>query len=155
MVQWATGSIGRESIRAFAINPTFELVGVYVTSPDKVGRDAGQLAGIDALGVAATNDIETILELAADCVHYAPLHADVDDMCRILRAGTNIVTPVGFVFPTALEGDVATQARISVRRRCELAPRDGHPSRLLRRPAPTDVRAPLPAHRQDHRAGGR
>ena len=109
VVQWATGSIGRQSILAFAANPTFELVGVYVTTRGKVGKDAGELAGTDALGVTATDDIDTILELAADCVHYAPLHADVDDMCRILRAGTNIVTPVGFVFPTALEGDVAAR----------------------------------------------
>ena len=42
-----------------------------------------------------------ILALGADCVHYAPLHADLDDLCRILRSGTNVVTPVGFVYPTA------------------------------------------------------
>jgi hypothetical protein len=33
-------------------------------------------------------------------VHYAPLHADVETLCRILRSGTNVVTPVGFVYPT-------------------------------------------------------
>jgi hypothetical protein len=109
VVQWATGSIGRQAIRAFATNPTFELVGVYVTSADKVGKDAGQLAGIDPIGVTAVGDIESILELDADCIHYAPLHADVDDMCRILAAGTNIVTPVGFVFPSALAGDVSAR----------------------------------------------
>ena len=106
VVQWATGSIGAQAIRAFAANPTFDLVGVFVTSAAKVGKDAGELAGIHRLGVAATDDVEAILALHADCIHYAPLHADADDMCRILGTGTNIVTPVGFVFPTAIGGDV-------------------------------------------------
>jgi 2,4-diaminopentanoate dehydrogenase len=105
VVQWATGSIGVQAIRAFAVNPTFELVGVYVTSAEKVGKDAGELAGIDPLGVVATDDVDVILGLHADCVHYAPLHADLEDMCRILSSGANIVTPVGFVYPAAAEGD--------------------------------------------------
>jgi hypothetical protein len=100
VVQWATGSIGQIGVRHFVDNPIFELVGVYVTSPEKVGRDAGELAGIAPTGVAATDDVDAVLALGADCVHYAPLHADVDVLCRILRAGTNVVTPVGYVYPT-------------------------------------------------------
>ncbi len=101
VVQWATGSIGQIGIRHFVDNPAFELVGVYVTNPAKVGKDAGELAGIPATGVLATDDVDAIVALGADCVHYAPLHADVDVLCRLLRAGTNVVTPVGFVYPTA------------------------------------------------------
>lgn len=41
VVQWATGSIGQIGIRHFVDNPAYELVGVYVTNADKVGRDAG------------------------------------------------------------------------------------------------------------------
>ena len=100
VIQWATGSIGQIAIRHCADNPAFELVGVLVTSPAKAGRDAGELAGIAPTGVLATDDVEQILRLDADCVHYAPLHPDVDTMCRILRSGKNIVTPVGFVYPT-------------------------------------------------------
>lgn len=100
VVQWATGSIGQIGIRHFVDNPVFELVGVYVTNPAKVGADAGELAGIAPTGVRATDDVDAILALGADCVHYAPLHADVDELGRILRAGTNVVTPVGFVYPT-------------------------------------------------------
>ena len=100
VVQWATGSIGQIAIRHVVDNPVYELVGVYVTSPDKVGKDAGELAGIGATGVLATDDIDAIVALGADCVMYAPLHADVDDLCRLLAAGTNVVTPVGFVYPT-------------------------------------------------------
>jgi hypothetical protein len=111
VIQWATGSIGQIAIRHFAENPSFELVGVYVTSKDKVGLDAGRLAEIEPIGVAATNDIDTILALDADCVNYAPLYADVSDMVRILRSGKSIVTPVGFVYPTALGDDVARRLR--------------------------------------------
>ncbi|CAO5247805.1 NAD(P)H-dependent amine dehydrogenase family protein [Frankia sp. AgKG'84/4] len=100
VVQWATGSIGQIAILHVVDNPAFELVGVYVTSEKKVGTDAGEIAAIPATGVLATHDIDAVLALRADCVHYAPLHANVEDLCRILRAGTNVVTPVGFVYPT-------------------------------------------------------
>lgn len=107
VIQWATGSIGQISIRHFVENPSFELVGVYVTSPTKVGLDAGALAGIEPVGVLATDDIDELLALEADCVNYAPLYADLGDMARILRSGKSIVTPAGFVYPWALGGDVA------------------------------------------------
>jgi hypothetical protein len=100
VVQWATGSIGQIAIRHFVDNPTFDLVGVFVTNPEKFGKDAGALAGIADTGVQATGDVEEILALGADCVHYAPSQPDVEVLCRILRSGTNVVTPAGYVFPT-------------------------------------------------------
>ena len=103
VIQWATGSIGQIAIRHFADNPDFELVGVVVTSEDKSGRDAGELAGIPALGVKATTSIDEVLVIDADVVNYAPLYADIAEMARILRSGKNIVTPVGFVYPKALD----------------------------------------------------
>jgi 2,4-diaminopentanoate dehydrogenase len=57
VIQWATGSIGKIAIRHFAENAAFELTGVYVTTAAKVGRDAGELADIAPLGIAATNSI--------------------------------------------------------------------------------------------------
>jgi len=101
VIQWATGSIGQISIRHFASNPTYDLVGVYVTSDEKDGRDAGEVSGIGAIGVACTTDKQALLDMEADCVNYAPLYADVDDLCAILRSGKNVVTPVGFSFPAA------------------------------------------------------
>jgi hypothetical protein len=109
VIQWATGSIGQISIRHFAANPDFEVSGVYVTSPDKEGQDAGTLAGIAPLGVMATRDADALLNLEADCVNYAPLYADVDEMCRILRAGKNLVTPSGFIYPFALDRVTVTK----------------------------------------------
>jgi hypothetical protein len=103
VIQWATGSIGQISIRHFADNPAFELVGVFVTSEEKAARDAGDLAGIAPLGVKATMSIDEALAIDADVVNYAPLYADIREMAQILRSGKNIVTPVGFIYPKALD----------------------------------------------------
>jgi hypothetical protein len=115
VAQWATGSIGQIAIRHFAENPVYELVGVYVTNPDKIGKDAGELAGIGPTGVLATGDIDAIIASGPDCVNYAPLHEDLDDMCRLLDAGINIVTPVGFVYPSALEPAVGQRLAAACR----------------------------------------
>lgn len=100
VVQWATGHVGKFAIRHFTENPAFQLAGVLVTNPKKVGKDAGEIAGIGPVGVHATDDVEQILRLGADCVHYAPLVQDLDMICRLLRAGCNVVTPLGPFYPT-------------------------------------------------------
>jgi hypothetical protein len=66
VVQWTTGNVGRRALRAIVAHPELDLVGCYAWSPEKVGRDAGELAGIDALGVSATDDIEALLALEPD-----------------------------------------------------------------------------------------
>src|SRR4029450_8816143 len=72
VVQWTTGNVGRRALLAIAANPELELIGCYAWSADKVGRDAGELAGIEKLGVAATNDVDSLLELRPDCVSDTP-----------------------------------------------------------------------------------
>jgi hypothetical protein len=100
VIQWATGDVGKAAIRHFVDNPAFELVGVYVTNADKVGRDAGEIAGTAPTGILATDDIEAIVALDADCVHFAPQVEDIDLMCRLLRSGKNVVTPLGPFYAT-------------------------------------------------------
>jgi len=95
VIQWATGVVGKAALQHFIGNPIFELVGVLVTNPEKVGKDAGDLAGLPKTGVLATNDPEKIYALDADCVHYAPLVADVDTICRLLRSGKNVASVGG------------------------------------------------------------
>src|ERR1700761_2098285 len=95
VIQWATGVVGNTALRHFIENPVFELVGVLVTNPEKVGKDAGDIAGLARTGVLATNDVEKIFALEADCVHYAPLVADVDTICRLLRSGKNVASVGG------------------------------------------------------------
>lgn len=97
VVQWTTGNVGRKSVHAITANTELELVGCYAWSPDKVGRDVGELCGIDPLGVAATDDVEALLALKPDCVVYNPMFADIDEMVRILGAGVNMVTTAEFI----------------------------------------------------------
>ena len=95
VVQWATGNIGSRSLRQVIEHPALTLAGVYVTSPAKGGRDAGDLCGLPPTGVTATSDIGEILALGADCVLYMPAVCDLDQVCAILAGGTNIVTTRG------------------------------------------------------------
>lgn len=98
VVQWTTGNVARQALHAIARDPGLELVGVYAFTRDKVGQDAGELAGLGrTLGVAATDDIDGIIASKPDCVIYMPLHPNVDHMVRLLRAGVNIATTASFV----------------------------------------------------------
>jgi hypothetical protein len=97
VVQWTTGNVGRRALRAVLRHPELELVGCYAWSDTKVGRDVGELVGIDPVGIAATDDIDALLALAPDCVSYNPIWPDVDEMCRILAAGVNISSTSAFI----------------------------------------------------------
>jgi hypothetical protein len=97
VVQWTTGNVGKSSVQAIAANTTLELVGCYAWSPDKVGRDVGELCGIDPLGVAATDDVDALLALQPDCVVYNPMWLDTDELVRILSAGVNVVATAAFI----------------------------------------------------------
>jgi 4-hydroxy-tetrahydrodipicolinate reductase len=111
VVQWATGNIGARSLRAVIEHPDLELAGVYVYGVDKAGRDAGDLCGVDSTGVEATNDVDEILALEADCILYMPRACDFDDVCRLLGSGANVVTTRGeFHRPASL--DPAVRARV-------------------------------------------
>ncbi|MCX5044301.1 dihydrodipicolinate reductase [Aldersonia sp. NBC_00410] len=97
IVQWTTGNVGKKSVHAIASNPLLQIVGCYAWSPDKVGRDVGDLCGIETLGVIATEDIDALLALEPDCVVYNPMFANVDELILILGAGINVVTTSEFI----------------------------------------------------------
>jgi hypothetical protein len=98
IIQWATGNVGKASLRAIIETPDFELVGLYVYSADKAGQDAGEICGKGNVGVAATNDMDTVLALDADCVVFNGLGDTRDPaeteatICRILASGKNVVS---------------------------------------------------------------
>jgi 2,4-diaminopentanoate dehydrogenase len=107
VVQWATGNIGTRSLRSVIEHPGLELAGVYVHSDGKAGRDAGELCGLGATGVLATTDVDEIVGLGADCVLYMPRALDADDVCRLLAAGTNVVTTRGeFHHPPSMKPEL-------------------------------------------------
>jgi hypothetical protein len=82
---------------AIAANPGLELVGCYAWSPEKVGRDVGELCGLPPLGVRATDDVGALLALRPDCVVYNPMWPSIDELVRILEAGVNVVSTAAFI----------------------------------------------------------
>jgi hypothetical protein len=92
VVQWTTGRTGRAAVRGLVGHPTIELIGCYAWSDDKVGRDVGELCGIEPIGVEATNDVEALLARRPECVVYTPYRPDIDHVVRMLESGCNIVS---------------------------------------------------------------
>jgi 2,4-diaminopentanoate dehydrogenase len=98
-VVWGTGNVGRAAIRAVDAHPGLRLDGVVVANPAKVGKDAGDLAGLDRVtGVTATSDVDTMLASRPDAVVYAAsgdIRPDdaLADVVRCLESGAVTVTP--------------------------------------------------------------
>lgn len=110
VVQWATGNIGLRSLRAVIEHPDLELVGLYVYSESKAGKDAGELCGLSPLGVLATRDIDDIVALQPDCVLYMGDRVDADSICALLESGANVVsTRSEFHRPTSLDPELRTR----------------------------------------------
>jgi 4-hydroxy-tetrahydrodipicolinate reductase len=108
VIQWATGTVGVHAVPAIAAHPDLELVGLWVHSDAKAGRDAGEICGGPPLGVIATQDADALLATEADVICYTA-HSDVrpgevvDDLARMLRAGKNVVNTsfVPLLYPPA------------------------------------------------------
>jgi hypothetical protein len=92
-----TGNVGRLALIELVTSPAFELTGVCVSSPEKVGKDAGALAGLDvSTGITAVDDLDAVLATRPDCVVYCAmgdtrLPDAMGDCMRILKAGVNVV----------------------------------------------------------------
>ena len=107
IVQWSTGNVGRHSIAGIEAHPELELVGLFVSNADKVGHDAGELAGLGrSLGVAGTSDVDALLALEPDCIVHTAMADDriveaLGDLERFLAAGINVVSssPVFLQYP--------------------------------------------------------
>jgi hypothetical protein len=99
VIQWATGGVGRAAIEHVLDRPDLDLIGCWVHSSAKDGKDVGELVGRAPVGISATTDVDALLALDADCVVYSPVLADPKVVARILRAGKNVVTPVGWWYP--------------------------------------------------------
>ncbi|MDT4963897.1 MAG: hypothetical protein QOF87_3544 [Pseudonocardiales bacterium] len=107
IVQWSTGNVGRHAIAGIDARPELELVGVWVSSAEKAGRDAGELAGLGrSLGLTATNDADALLALKPDCIVHTAMADNrlpeaIADLQRFLAAGINVVSscPVFLQYP--------------------------------------------------------
>ncbi|HTT87345.1 MAG TPA: hypothetical protein VMF60_08260, partial [Acidimicrobiales bacterium] len=113
VVVWGTGNVGHHAIAGVCARPDLELAGVWVSNPQKVGRDAGELAGLErSVGVAATGEVADVFALRPDCVIHAAM-ADhrlteaMDDLARLLAGGCNVVSsgPVFLQYPAGVVPD--------------------------------------------------
>ncbi len=95
VVVWGTGFVGKMVIPEILRHPNFELVGVGVHDKDKIGRDVGDICGIGPVGIAATDELDTLIALGPDAlVHYGPTAGQADENIRdigaFLRAGIDV-----------------------------------------------------------------
>ena len=102
-----TGNCGQLALIQLIEDPRFELVAVGTSTADKVGVDAGTLAGLDVrTGVTATPGMDQVLATKPDCLVYCamgdtrPVEA-TRDVTAALAAGINVVgsAPGGLQFP--------------------------------------------------------
>lgn len=121
VVVWSTGTVGRHAIAGVDAHPDLELVGVWVSNPDKAGQDAGRLAELGRdLGIRATTDAEELYALQPDCIVHTAMTDDrifeaIEDLIGFVERGINVVTsgPVVLVYPFGILDD-ATLDRIRV-----------------------------------------
>ncbi len=107
VVVWSTGTIGRHAIAGIDAHPDLELVGVWVSNPDKAGKDAGELAGLGrGVGVRASTDRDELVALAPDAIVHAAMTDDrvfeaIQDLQAFVEAGINVVSsgPVILLYP--------------------------------------------------------
>ncbi|MDZ4729387.1 MAG: hypothetical protein SH820_05535 [Xanthomonadales bacterium] len=110
VIQWATGGMGKNTLRAVIDHPAMELAGVYVYSESKSGKDAGDIARRPETGIRATNNIEEILELDADVVIHAarispPYGSHDAAIIKLLASGKNVISINGFTHPAHWGGE--------------------------------------------------
>lgn len=102
-----TGNVGSKALKHLILDDRFDLVGVWVSSPDKVGRDAAELAGVETpTGIAAVDDLDALIALRPDCVVYCAmgdvrLFEAIADVQRFLGAGINVAgtAPNSLAYP--------------------------------------------------------
>jgi hypothetical protein len=122
VIQWATGAVGRHAVRAIQAHPDLQLVGGYVYSEDKAGRDLGEICGLGRIGIAATRDKSEIFALPADCVLYnaegeGAAENALDDICRLLASGKNVVSTAltVLIYPKAAGREVVDRLEAACR----------------------------------------
>jgi hypothetical protein len=97
VVEWSTGTVGRHAIAGILARPELELVGVWVSSDEKDGKDVGELCGTEPLDLAATQDKAALIALKPDCVVHTAM-TDADPFAalglfeELLAAGINVVS---------------------------------------------------------------
>ena len=103
VIVWGTGNVGRPAIRAVLSHEQLSLEAVIVSNPDKVGQDAGQLAGTADCGIAAVSDWQSALQSGADALVYSAtadtrMEEAIGELIACLEAGINVVAPGFYLY---------------------------------------------------------
>ena len=95
--QVATGNVGSEMIRRIATHPDLQLIGLHCYTTEKIGRDAGELVGLDPIGVVATGSVDEIIAAKPDVLTFHGVFPDEDLYVKVLEAGIDIVTTADWI----------------------------------------------------------
>src|SRR6201995_637924 len=95
--QVATGNVGAEMIKRLGNRTDLDLVGLHCYSPEKIGRDAGEIVDLPAIGLKATGTIEEIIAAKPDVLTFHGVFPDEDLYVKVLEAGINIVTTADWI----------------------------------------------------------
>ncbi|MBD0323394.1 MAG: dihydrodipicolinate reductase, partial [Aldersonia sp.] len=95
--QVATGNVGTEMIKRLGRHPDLELVGLHCYTPEKIGRDAGEIAGVAPIGVTATGAVDDIIAAKPDVLTFHGVFPDEELYVRVLEAGIDIVTTADWI----------------------------------------------------------
>ena len=95
--QVATGNVGTEMIKRLQTHRDLKLVGLHCYTAEKIGKDAGEIAGIGPIGVKATGTIEEIIAAKPDVLTFHGVFPDEELYVKVLEAGINIVTTADWI----------------------------------------------------------
>ena len=95
--QVATGNVGTEMIKRLQSHRDLKLVGLHCYTAEKIGKDAGEIAGIGPIGVKATGTIEEIIAAKPDVLTFHGVFPDEELYVKVLEAGINIVTTADWI----------------------------------------------------------
>ena len=95
--QVATGNVGTEMIKRLQTHRDLKLIGLHCYTAEKIGKDAGEIAGIGPIGVTATGTVEEIIAAKPDVLTFHGVFPDEELYVKVLEAGINIVTTADWI----------------------------------------------------------
>ncbi|WP_347488565.1 hypothetical protein ABDB91_15310 [Desulfoscipio sp. XC116] len=114
VIIWGLGNIGRVAVRMCMEKETLELVGAIDVTPDKVGKDAGEIFGFGKSGVIVSDNMEEVFALDADVIMcYLPclmkkgsLKPSADNIVKAINAKKNVITTIPISYSRYSDPDI-------------------------------------------------
>ncbi len=96
VLQYGVGPIGASIVKVLSARPQVQIVGGVDVDPEKVGRDLGEIAGTQKLGVRVSKDAKaTLTEYKPDVVVHCTgsyLKAVAPQLLECIDAGASVVS---------------------------------------------------------------